>query len=191
MKTYKALGLVVFFLAFSVPAFSQFTFGPKVGINFSNLHQISEFGTGVDAGFFFRMGKRLHFQPELTYSSQNSTVIIQYDGDYEPSTIFKVEMHYFDIPLLLGYKIVNRPNFKLRTFIGPRVGILLNYNDNTFTKYTAQVGGLAGLGIDVWRFTLDFKYDFSVVMYKKQMRESKSPKCNIFNLNVGFKIFKD
>ena len=185
MKTCKTFFLVLFLSVLSIPAFSQFTFGPKAGVNFSNLHKTTEFGAGADAGLFFRVGKRLHFQPELTYSFRTTSFMSSFYPDASDVAVaHKIEMHSLNLPLLLGYKIVNNPNFKLRTVIGPRLGLFL---DEVTQSGDVQIGGQAGIGIDAWRFTFDFRYDFSGTNYHRNLWME----YNMFNLDIGFKIFKD
>jgi hypothetical protein len=144
---------------------------------------------GFDAGIFFRVGKAFYFQPEFDYSFRRSTLK---GAISELKENTRLKNHYFDIPLLIGYKFVDNPNFNFRVFIGPRLGILIASNDPLYKKEKnrglIQIGGRTGIGIDFWRFTLDVNYDFSASKY------SSTPvtwwKQNIFNIALGFKLIK-
>ncbi len=54
-----------------------------------------------------------------------------------------------------------------------------------------QFGGQVGLGFDFWRFTLDFKYDFSGTKYNSTSASNSWWKQNIFDVSLGFKIIKN
>ena len=166
---------------------AQFTLGPKIGVNFTNFVEYTDFNSGMDAGLFMRLGQRFYFQPEFDYSFRKS---IFKDGFEEIKQNFDLKTHFFDIPLLIGYKFVSLKNFNFRVFVGPRLGFMIN---NSLEEYdalkTMQIGGQAGIGIDVWRFTFDVKYDFSGNRYESQNDDSWW-KQNMFNIALGFKIFK-
>ena len=190
MKKVRSVVLCVFLSIASMTAFSQFTFGPKVGANFTNILNYTSIQPGMDVGIFFRLGESFYFQPELDYSFRSSS----FKEDYEEiATHFKLKTHHLDIPLLFGYKFISNPNFNFRVFIGPRLGILVNSSLKESGKdplSTAQIGGQLGVGVDVWRFTIDLKYDFSGSKYKSLVSNSWW-KQNMFNLAFGFKILKN
>jgi hypothetical protein len=143
---------------------------------------------GFDAGIFFRFGRSFYFQPELDYSFRSSTFKTALSELKENA---RLKNHYLDIPLLIGYKIVDGPNFNFRVFIGPRLGILVG-NKSSWKKDealgTVQIGGRTGIGIDFWRFTLDVNYDFSASKYNSI--PVKWWKQNMVNIALGFKIIK-
>ncbi len=191
MKTYiKFIFVNILFLLTTFSGFSQFTFGPKIGVNFSNVINESSMKPGFDAGVFLRIGRSFYFQPELDYSFRSSTLSGAIDELQENT---RLKNHYFDIPLLLGFKFINNPNFNFRVSIGPRLGILLANNidvsksDNPVG--TVQIGGRTGIGVDVWRFTFDVNYDFSASKYNSAST-STWWKQNMINIAVGFKILK-
>lgn len=171
-----------------VKAQSVFSFGIKAGVNFSNYISKSNLKPGGEAGLFIRCGKNFYFEPNVMYSFR-STNFKDFKEEIQES--FEVGQHFIDVPLLLGYKIVNNPNFNFRIFIGPRVGFRIgsdydNWND--MVGY-AQWGGQAGIGIDFWRFTLDVKYDISASKFK-EYDEKTFWKQNLFCANLGFKFKK-
>lgn len=182
-KATKYLFLIFFsFLTYS--GFSQFTLGPKVGLNYTNIIGHSDYRAGMDAGIFMRIGTFFYFQPEFDYSFRSSNFKSAYD---EIENNFRLKTHNFDIPLLIGFKFFSAPNFNFRVFIGPRIGVLIDNSLENNSMKTVQIGGQAGIGIDIWRFTLDAKYDFSGNKYEGTSDEWW--KQNMFNFALGFKFF--
>jgi len=187
--THVLLFLAIFCLPLiSVQAQSTFSFGIKAGANLSNFIKETDFEVGADAGIFFRMGKIVYFQPEVLYSFRSTTFKDIVD---EAEENFKVNEHLIDIPLLLGFKIVNKENFNFRLFLGPRVGLRVgsNYKNIDDIMGYAQWGGQAGIGFDFWRFTLDLKYDISASKFK-EADSNTFWKQNIISAAIGFKIVK-
>jgi hypothetical protein len=190
MKTYfRRLVLGALFIAITAMGYSQFTLGPKVGINFSNISQKTEMKLGFNAGFFFRIGTSFYFQPEVDYSFRSSTLkgVL---GELQEDA--RLKNHYIDVPLLVGYKFVDNPNFNFRAFIGPRLGILISTNVQTSKNNSpigkVQIGGRTGIGIDFWRFMFDVSYDFSAS--KDKYASSKWWQQNMIDISLGFKILE-
>ena len=179
---------VVGTLLFSAKAQSSFSLGIKAGVNFSNYISESNLEPGADAGIFFRIGRTVFFQPEVLYSFRTSSFNEMVD---EVRQNIDIQEHYIDIPLFIGFKIVNKENFNLRLFLGPRVGLRVgsDYNDIDSLLGYAQWGGRAGLGIDFWRFTLDLSYDISASKFKKPNADDFW-KQNLRSASLGFKIIK-
>lgn len=181
--------LSIVLLALATSGFSQFTFGPKVGVNFASFSDKTTMNAGIDAGIFFRIGGNFYFQPEVEYSFISS----DFKGAWsEVQNLGKIKNHCLNIPLLLGFKFVNNPNFQFRLFIGPRIGVLIdnNYNENDNPLGTMQLGGRVGLGFDVWRFTIDGGYDFSASQPNNNLSSTKWWTQNMFFVSLGFKILK-
>lgn len=180
--------LVVGTLLFSAKAQSSFSLGIKAGVNFSNYISESNLEPGADAGIFLRIGRTVFFQPEALYSFRTSSFNEMVD---EVRQNIDIQEHYIDIPLFIGFKIVNKENFNLRLFLGPRVGLRVgsDYNDIDSLLGYAQWGGRAGLGIDFWRFTLDLSYDISASKFKKPNADDFW-KQNLISASLGFKIIK-
>jgi len=161
-----------------------FTFGPKISVNFSNENgssiQSSKFLPGADLGLFFRLSiSRLYIQPEISYLVRNTEGTI-------PDIIGGVihsHTHHIDVPVLVGIKAVNLSFFNLRAFAGP--DFCFKIKDDVLQKQF-QLGFQAGLGFDIWRFTIDASYSFQgnlVPSVKKGVHN------NVFKVGVGFKCF--
>lgn len=174
--------------SYNTSAQSSVAIGIKAGVNFSNYIKKSTMKPGGEAGIFFRFGRNFYFEPNVMYSFRSTNFK---DLKEEIQESFEVGQHFIDVPLLLGYKIVQFSNFDFRVFLGPRVGFRLgsDYSDWDNMVGYAQWGGQAGIGIDFWRFTLDVKYDFSASKFK-QFDEKTFWKQNLINVNLGFKFKK-
>ncbi|MFM8450815.1 MAG: outer membrane beta-barrel protein [Haliscomenobacter sp.] len=113
------------------------------------------------------------FQPELVFNSntvewkvtdlQNSGVIDQ---------IFKERYNYLDIPVLFGFRFG-----PLRLNAGPEGHVYLNSVSDLlkFSEYDTQfkeltVGGIGGIGLDIWRFSVDLRYEGNLNKFGDHIR---------------------
>ena len=161
----------------------KFTFGPKVSVNFSNQWVDKMFKTdflpGADMGLFFRFSPgRVYIQPEIYYAIRNQRVVDWWDFVIEPT---RHTAHHIGVPILVGVKAIDFRLFKLRFFVGPEFSLELPSNLNDI-RY--QLGFQAGLGFDIWRFTIDAGYTF--LSYIPNRVDIYS---NIFKVGLGFKCF--
>ena len=180
---------------------AKFTFGPKVAFTMTELSFnkdfTSNFQSGFDAGLFFRFGSRFHFQPEIYYSFQDCSSFPNVISNLQENLAIKT--HYIQMPLLFGVSAINRTHFKLRVFVGPKVGYLLKTDegihllDNSNQELLSDFifGGLVGVGFDIWRFTLDAGYNFlfSENLNVNSLVPESYLKTNMFSLTIGFKCF--
>jgi len=157
-----------------------FAFGPKVSINFTKSKNNvfpKKYGTGADLGLFFRLSPlRLYIQPEIIYQIRNT----DFNDIWNNTEIF--ETHHIDIPIFIGIKAINFKLIKLRFFAGPEFNIRLKNNGLSYYGY--QLGFQAGLGLDLWRFTIDAGYSFLGHVCTNNKIYS-----NMFKVGVGFKCF--
>lgn len=184
--------LLASLLTFAVTerATAQISLGIKVAGNAVSLDDFQDFSGGFDLGVFLRVGKALYFQPEVSYSFRN-TDFLNIIGEFREN--YAMRQHFLDIPLLFGFHFVNKKNFKMHFLIGPRVGVLIN---NHLTQAATvgemashlQWGGQFGLGFDIWRFTLDGRYDISAD--GTSTSGSGSRLQNMFVISLGIKFLK-
>jgi len=160
-----------------------FTFGPKISVNFSNERissiQSTKFLPGADLGLFFRLSiSRLYIQPEISYLVRNieGTVPDIING------VIHSDTHHIDIPVLVGIKAVNLSFFNLRAFAGP--DFCIKIKDEVLQKQF-QLGFQAGLGFDIWRFSIDASYSFQGNLAPSVKKKHN----NVFKVGVGFKCF--
>lgn len=197
MKKNPLKSLIAVFVSLLVASFAtigtanaQFTIGLKVAGNASNYRNLTDRNFGLEAGVFMRLGGNLFFQPEVNYSFKSSTVK---DAVNELTSNFKLKQHYLTVPALLGYHFVNNENFKFRLTIGPRFDFKIadNIVDSEWQSNRLQWGGQVGLGLDVWRFALDFNYCISADNFRNSNQgTSQTRQSNLFILSLGFKFIK-
>jgi hypothetical protein len=128
-------------------AYSQFTVGPKAGLNVSTissekgLNDYIKYRQGLNAGMFlnYRLSSSFGLQTELMYSQQGCAIKgIDFDISGTPffDAKLKATLHYLNIPVLVDYKL-GQTGIYLE--LGPQVGFLLGdnyYADNkSIDKY--------------------------------------------------------
>jgi hypothetical protein len=207
-------------------SFAQINFGIKAGyissLGTSNLSSVtsgdynlnsinSELSNGFHAGVFARLNfNKLYFQPEFLYTmgKKNYTVTFQDTQNNDVTYDKKVNVSTLDVPLLLGYKLLDLKFVNLRAFAGPKLrfnaGSSLDFKNLTssggssvtqdqLTKdiKAAQLGLEAGVGIDLFMFTLDARYNLISDMYQTKLSSLTIDKipANTFVISLGWKIF--
>jgi hypothetical protein len=186
----KKLSFTLAVLLLATTGFAQFTFGPKAALNFSGFYTgidelKSEMKPGFHAGLFFRFGGRLHVQPELLYAFKSSNIEESFS---QAKNSIKTETSSIDIPVLLGYKLVNTRSVNFRLFAGPRVAMVVKDNFKTTYKSTRfNYAGQFGLGVDVYRLTIDLRYDY---FFNTTVKHENGERLhfNVVQLSVGWKI---
>lgn len=165
---------------------TEFTIGIKGGANFANLHSsLKELSKekgkmGYNVGVFARVGGNLYLQPELNYTAFKSEYTYASD-QYRPK--FK----QMNVPLMVGYKLINTSELNLRISAGPDFNYTLNKPDapTAFDYKRFTLGGVFNAGVDLGNITLDARYSRGFTKINKGLGES----TGIYNLSVGFKIF--
>lgn len=167
--------------------YAQFNFGVKAGYNsslsLSNLSSVSDGTYNLDnvkgemwnnfqAGLFARVFiKKFYIQPELLYSVQkkeyNMLDVLINNTETNVETFMNISN--VEIPIFIGYKLLDLKIANLRVFAGPKfildAGSSLEYQNITSEEVTAaglfeefkksQVDLEVGAGIDVLMFALD------------------------------------
>jgi len=219
----KNVFVAVFLLSASTITFAQLNFGVKLGytssLSLSNLGSVSngsynlnsvqgEMWNNFHGGLFARvgLGKSIYIQPELLYAigtknyqltPKNATNGVSMDKFITISTV--------DVPLLVGYKLLDLKLINLRAFAGPK--LRLNAGSPLAFENTATVGGTpsdkleatvkasqlgleAGVGVDVLMFTLDARYNLIGDMYTTKINSlslSDIP-MSTFVISLGWKF---
>ena len=161
-----------------------FAFGPKISVNSSNEWMSttfkSSFLTGADLGLFFRFSPgRFYVQPEIYYAIRNQGV--KFEWHFNTNSM-RYQTHHIGLPVLLGVKAIDFKFFKFRFFVGPEFSLKLKGDNHEQMNY--QLGFQAGLGLDLWRFTIDAGY--TLLGY---IHPNRNTHCNIVKVGVGFKCF--
>lgn len=95
-----------------------------------------------------------------------------------------IKLNSFDIPVMLGFEVLDISVLKLRTYLGPVVSFpkLKNVKQLSDSEKTNWHGKL-GVGIDIWKLTFDIDYEKA---FKNLGHNLKAPRS--FNFTLGFKI---
>ncbi|MDR6782143.1 hypothetical protein ABIE26_001368 [Pedobacter africanus] len=162
------------------------TFGLKAGLNYATLPTSFKEVTdkkgkvGYNLGAFARVGKTLYFQPELNYVTFKSAY------NYASNT-YKPKFNQLNLPLMVGYKLINTAALNLRVSAGPDLSYTLNkaQGPSGFDYKKFNAGGVINAGVDIGSLTIDARYSRGLTKINKDLNE----KTGIFNLSVGFKVF--
>jgi len=218
----KVIFAAAFLLCFSF-ANAQINFGIKAGYNSSlggndlgsitngsyNLKSVkSEYKNGFQAGAFLRLGfNKVYFQPELLYAMGKKSYNMSVTDENSNTTTFdkNVTISTVDVPLLLGFKVLDLKLANIRVFAGPKLrfnaGSTLDYKNVTGGGFNtadlqkdvkaAQLGLEAGFGVDVLMLSLDFRYQVINDMYQTKLKDLTIDKipANTFVISLGWKIF--
>lgn len=197
----KKLLFIALFLLSADVMFGQFSFGLKLGANFSklstNLDTISaSMQPGFQVGAFARFGKKFYVQPEVYYKLSGGV----FSGDV---TNWKqtVTVGSVDVPILVGFKILNAKVVNLRILAGPEASFVTNtkIKDAEDIKGPIESADLntvnwavqAGAGVDVLFLTLDIRYEWGLNNMIKEVSsttESIDSKQNMWIISLGFKL---
>ena len=176
-----------------------FTLGPRVGLNYSTLVTknpaiTSDYVLGYQAGAFIlaNLSRKVYLQPEAYFNSKGSSLTIQ-DTQGNNNIKGTVRFNSIDVPVLIGYYIVNSPQFKLRLLAGPMVSFNLKTNANGLTEYNPANyqfkdriwGGQAGLGMDIGNICIDARYETGF----EKINNTLGQRPSLFNISAGIKLF--
>jgi len=199
----KTLLLLITLLFVTEFLFGQFTLGVRAGYNANKLTTDlssikSQFSNGFHVGVFSRVGKRVYFAPELIYTFSGGK--FSNEGAPQDSTWNqKVTVGTLDIPLLLGFKIINSMLLKWRVELGPVASFVVNKkitNANDFIGpiknadiNTANWLIMVGTGIDILFFTLDIRYQYAFnSLIQNIPNYSFNTHNNFVIVSLGFKF---
>jgi hypothetical protein len=206
-KLIGLLFLLITLIFTSEQSYAQFDLGLKIGYNASKLNTNidsikSSMSSGFHVGAFARIGKRVHLQPEFYYTLSGATfenLGINTVNDWKQ----KVTVGTLDIPVLIGFSIIQSKILKWRIMVGPEASFVVNSkiedvsltgpieksNLNTVNWYIQ-----AGTGIDVLFMTLDIRYQAGLNSLINDVTGNNgtvypvNSKGNLFVVSLGFKI---
>ena len=195
----KVLLFILLFVAAEF-TFGQLTIGIKVGYDAAKLSTnidsiTSNFKSGFQIGAFARVGKRFFLQPEIYYTTQGG-VFTSNTSSWKQN----IKIGSLDVPVLVGFKLLKQGDFIIvRIMAGPLASFVVN-------KSIEDAGGIdgpiedadlnsvnwaiqAGAGLDVWKLTLDVRYQIGLnQMLKSVENYSFNSYNNVWNVSLGFKI---
>ena len=200
----KIILIMAIALMGSFTASAQFALGIKLGYNASKLSTNvdtikSQFNSGFHAGIWAHFGKRLYFAPELIYTM--SGTVFNNEGNVSTNNWKqKVTVGSFDVPLMLGFKIIHSKAITWRIEAGPEISFVTNKKVKDMNSVVGPITGanintanwyvLGGTGIDVLFLTFDLRYKYGLNQFVKDVQNTGLKSTNsLFLVSVGFRIF--
>jgi len=201
-------------------ASAQLNFGLKAGYNSSlnldnitavstgdyNLNSVKgELNNGFHGGVFIRIGGKIYVQPELLYGLQKKTYQLNIeDASNKSIPIDKlVTFSTVDVPVLIGYKIVDGKIFNIRAFAGPKFKLnagstvsfenIQNLKEETLKNELggefkkSSVGLELGAGVDLFMFTLDARLNVINDVYTSTWQSKPDLTSNLV-VSLGWKF---
>ncbi len=191
-----ALLLLVCFFGYSAMADMPINIGIHGGIssnriNFRDLQSIhgSRAAQGYMLGGFMRINLGgLYLEPALNFAHKKSIA----EGNRtsvsdETRPTYTIKNNTFQIPVMLGFQLVDLSVAKIRLFLGPQfsAGNLKNLKKlgDEIDPNKSYWSGKVGVGVDVWKLTFDIDYEKG---FQKMAHELKAPRS--YNFTLGLKI---
>ena len=209
----KKLLMIIAAMAFTTLSFGQLGLGIKGGVSMSNLStDIEDYEQAAKVGFqggaFVRIGDKWHLQPEVYFASKAGEGTTT--GDVQGQNVeYKntITLNTVDVPILVGYKIIDPPTMNVRLQAGPVASFVMNkkfeftangdkidekngpFGEDDFKNmnWGLQFGG----GVDFLFLTVDVRYERGLNnIYDKTENAVLDGefKNNVFFVSVGWKI---
>jgi Outer membrane protein beta-barrel domain len=172
MKSIQFLAFALCLFAFQANA--QIRFGFRGGLSSSQLNSetiqqngvsvaIKDANYGYHLGVFGRLkfGDHWYLQSEAMFNSSSVDFEVTDFGDGLVNKVLTEKYRNLDIPLMVGYKLG-----PLRAEAGPTGHVYvaskseleeIGSYDRRFNDF--NLGYQAGLGLDIWKLTLDLRYE--------------------------------
>lgn len=206
MKKFSLL-IMMFIITLSINA-QWFAFGVKGGYSttleqnqsYKEIFNVSNnLQNGFHLGLFMRMGRTWYLQPEAQFNYYNYSSSL----NYENTNIYqnkKYQINTVDVPVLLGVHLANTKMFKMRVMAGPKfsfnIGSTVAETFKDFETFTQELrntrlGLDCGLGFDIWRITLDVRYNLVQDIYKYQNSEGttfNNKPMHSIQASIGYRI---
>ena len=189
------------------------SFGPKIGWNSSRLttdyaNYIHDIKSGCQGGFFFSIYlNKFYVQPEGYLSIKRGRLETSLSDPLNPAHSLMMSqtlsLKTIDLPLLVGYKLLDLKLVRLRVWGGPVASYIMD-KDYTFTidgvnhsdRITRQDFRDAtwsvqlGAGLDVLMLTLDVGYEIGLnKLMSVESLDHFSLKNNVFYCSLGWRLF--
>ena len=166
--------------------------GLTTGVNYSELRtdggsQVKGAYQGFHAGGYFRVANPgMYYEFGINFIKKRRGG--EYSGADESYKYERVKLNFFEIPLLLGYHLVNNPAFKWRIYSGVNStfnGAVIEDNAVGFGKsdyLSPNIGLRLGTGVDIAFMTIDLNSTFSI---GKVLDGTTASQLNFFKFDIG------
>lgn len=196
----KKIVLSLVFSALVISSFAQVHFGVKAGVNTSNTLTQNSINTvnfnsisksGYSLGAFARIGiTKIYVQPELLFCHKicesNAGTVTQ-----------NLTLNTFQLPVLLGYKLIDLKLVSLRLFTGPAISLkasasqVSNLSPISLDKINNSTWDWQlGSGIDIGPLTFDIRYEWGLSKLSVPILTGTGfgNKANFVSVAIGFKF---
>lgn len=202
------------FIALTTFAQQTISFGPKIGWNSNQLttdysQYVKDCKSGYQGGLFVGFYlKRFYIQPEAYFSVKHGaleTALLDPIDSKKTSVSMDINVQSVDVPILLGYKVIDWKLLRLRVWGGP----VLSYTiDKNFTLTNAETGALMndritkddfkdanwsvqlGAGLDLFMLTFDVGYSYGLNDFLSiQSANDFQSQSNLFYCSIGWRLF--
>ncbi|NNC84926.1 MAG: PorT family protein [Bacteroidia bacterium] len=201
------ISALILFVVSTVSVHAQksntFDLGLKAGVNFNKISSDGntlpfeyETATSYLGGGFLRLNiGRFYLQPEGYFTGKRSEISVILQGADSTNTQLQdiVSVTSFDLPVLLGFKLINNPNFNARVYAGPvfttvldqKLGDLQVLNNSNYEFEKKNTGYQVGVGFDLGDLTIDGRYENSLTDWNNTYNQ----RIQLYQVSIGFKIF--
>ena len=167
-------------------------FGAKAGLNLADVTNVTDsktkVGFNVGALVDIAINEKLHFQPEVLYSTQGTKISTS-------GVDFNFNLDYINIPVMAKYYVADKFNIQA----GPQLGFLIaataSNNGNSINvkeNFKSFDFGLNfGLGYDIGtNILLDVRYNLGLAGLSKQAVPAgeKDGSNRVLSLSFGYKF---
>jgi hypothetical protein len=192
MKLQKYLLLLVL-MVLTHTAFSQVNFGIKGGANYNfngfesdSLDLKFNDEASIQGGAFVRVKiKKVHCQVEALFTGRRGEMLDGQDGR-------KINFSTFDVPLIIGYKLIDLKVAKVRLNAGLIPSFTMtHFGDLDKDSYKDSFySAMGGISLDIPLFLFDLRYQGAVGdYYELQNVNSNTTLSNsLLTLSVAWKI---
>lgn len=143
--------------------------------------------TGYLLGAFARVNLgKIYIEPSLNYNHKESIIETKSLSQGSGEDDLTLKVNSFDIPLMLGFEVLDLSILKLRTYLGPVMSFPSRKGASELgieKTRTTNWHGKLGIGVDIWKLTFDIDYEKA---FKDLGHDLKAPRS--FNFVLGIKI---
>jgi len=212
MRT-RALFIFLLLVPLYVLGQGPISFGPKIGWNTSKLSTdysdyINSMQNGVQGGLFFSIYvNKLYVQPEAYFSFRRGVLDTDFGDLAHPDNSLNISqsisLSTIDIPMLIGYRVLDLKLARLRVWGGPVASYILNKSyalsfngveqSSELDKHDfkdATWGVQLGAGLDLLMLSFDVGYEFGLEDFATiSGLDDFNLRNNTFFVSLGWRLF--
>ena len=189
------------------------SFGPKIGWNMNHLSTdytdyVAELKNGFQGGLFISIYMdKMYLQPEAYFSIKRGAIDMTIDDPFGSNTSMEMKQNFnlatIDLPIILGFKLLDLKLARLRVWGGPVASFILNKNyilsldgfdeSDRISKDDFKDATWAvqfGAGLDLLFLTFDVGYEFGLAHFAELSSfDDLDYRNNLFFCSIGWRIF--